>query len=156
MVKYDTSKDWRGKHPSYCLWSRTINQMLKHNLILTLFLTWKCNHIFHYFVKNSHVELNLPWGLKLKSGGSGRPFGSRVLGSLSSSKKGWMQASNCNIKRMLNPVLAFCSFSLVWNELNLQLCISDSVSTGKIGIQGPLPLEADAFGIPDIGTRYWC
>jgi len=31
----------------------------------------------------------------LKSGGSGRPLGRRVLGSLNSSKNGWMQASNC-------------------------------------------------------------
>jgi len=29
----------------------------------------------------------------LKSGGSGRPFGRRAFGSLSSSKKGWIQAS---------------------------------------------------------------
>lgn len=38
----------------------------------------------------------LPWGLKLNNGGSGRPFGRRVFGSLNSSKKGWTQASNCS------------------------------------------------------------
>lgn len=49
------------------------------------------------------IQLNSPWGLKLKSGGRGRPFGRRVFGSLNSSKKGWMQASNCstNVEKQL-------------------------------------------------------
>lgn len=37
--------------------------------------------------------------LKLKRGGKERPFGSRALGSRSSSKKGWAHASNCNMEK---------------------------------------------------------
>lgn len=37
----------------------------------------------------------IPWGLKLKSGGRKRPFGRRVFGSRSSSKKECVKASNC-------------------------------------------------------------
>lgn len=37
----------------------------------------------------------IPRGLKLKSGGRKRPFGRRVFRSRSSSKKGWVKASNC-------------------------------------------------------------
>jgi hypothetical protein len=36
----------------------------------------------------------IPWGLKLNSGGRKRPLGRRVFGSLSSSKNGWINASN--------------------------------------------------------------
>jgi hypothetical protein len=54
------------------------------------------------------MESRLPCGLKLKSGGNGRPLGKRQLGSRSSSKKGCTQASNCiqpnKIKRKLAPV----------------------------------------------------
>jgi len=51
-----------------------------------------------YWLQNclsSEIWEERPWDLKLKSGGRGRPLGRRVFGSLSSSKKGWMQASNC-------------------------------------------------------------
>lgn len=40
------------------------------------------------------------WGLKLNNGGRKRPFGSRVLGSRSSSKKGWIKASNAVLRRL--------------------------------------------------------
>lgn len=38
-------------------------------------------------------SVTLPWDLKLKRGGRGRPLGRRVFGSLNSSKNGCMQAS---------------------------------------------------------------
>lgn len=48
---------------------------------------------------------SLPWGLKLNNGGRKRPFGSRVLGSRSSSKKGWIKASNCiKLKVLLEQI----------------------------------------------------
>nr|ABO80464.1 hypothetical protein MtrDRAFT_AC140550g35v2 [Medicago truncatula] len=41
------------------------------------------------FCNNEHIsQEDSPWGLKLNSGGSGRPLGRRVFGSLNSSKKG--------------------------------------------------------------------
>lgn len=52
------------------------------------------NRIQHGLSERAIDEKERPAGLKLKSGGSGRPLGSRVLGSRSSSKNGWMQASN--------------------------------------------------------------
>lgn len=47
-------------------------------------------------------NVDLPWGLKLKSGGRKRPFGKRVFGSRSSSKNGWINASNCIRKTRSN------------------------------------------------------
>jgi len=48
---------------------------------------------------NKKNKGTVPCGLKLKSGGSGRPLGRRVFGSLSSSNNGWIQASNYNNTR---------------------------------------------------------
>jgi hypothetical protein len=49
------------------------------------------HEIFPLLVYFSTVTL--PWDLKLKRGGRGRPLGRRVFGSLNSSKNGCMQAS---------------------------------------------------------------
>ena len=43
-----------------------------------------------------------PCGLKLKRGGNGRPLGRRVLGSRSSLKNGWTQASSWQRKSIFN------------------------------------------------------
>ena len=42
------------------------------------------------------MNLKLTSCLKLKSGGNGRPFGRRALGSRRLSKKGCVHASSCN------------------------------------------------------------
>lgn len=63
------------------------------------FMECHYNHINNPKTRGNYTlpcGLGIPWGLKLKSGGRGRPLGSLVLGSLNSSKKGWTQASNCN------------------------------------------------------------
>jgi len=43
----------------------------------------------------AYSKINIPWGLKLNSGGRKRPVGKRAFGSRSSSKKGWVKQSNC-------------------------------------------------------------
>jgi hypothetical protein len=64
--------------------------------------TYECNAMKWFCLRacsgtsRSTVSGGIPessCGLKLNSGGSGRPFGRRAFGSLSSSKKGWIQAS---------------------------------------------------------------
>lgn len=44
-------------------------------------------------------KINVPWDLKLNSGGRKRPVGKRAFGSRSSSKKGCVNASNCTTYR---------------------------------------------------------
>lgn len=73
-----------------------------------------------------YKELNSPGALKLKSGGRGRLFGSRVFGSLSSSKKGWIQASNYN-QRVLHLDVTFLQYtrSHIFKYEDLLQCIVD-------------------------------
>lgn len=60
-------------------------------------------------------DITLTSCLKLKRGGNGRPFGSRKLGSRSSSKKGWAHASSwikiktTNVKGNLTTII-YCRY----------------------------------------------
>lgn len=53
----------------------------------------------------AYSKINIPWDLKLNSGGRNRPFGKREFGSRSSSKKGCVKASNYTTQSKNHKIL---------------------------------------------------
>lgn len=67
--------------------------------------------------------VTLPWDLKLKRGGRGRPLGRRVFGSLNSSKNGCMQASIWRmILRSEHIISHSISICTLWGNKNKWSC----------------------------------
>lgn len=96
---------------------------------------------------------DLPWDLKLNKGGRGRPLGRRVLGSLSSSKNGWTQASNWIIQEMNGRRKGEQLYNISTEQpkllkSHLQQCSANLGNTGKTDIRGRLLLGVDVFGKP--------
>ena len=100
------------------------------------------------------VPWSLPWALKLNNGGRKRPLGRRVFGSRSSSKNGWIKASNCtNVNQIIHQRPKWLTFILE-SFFYLPLCFGGSESTEVVSKRDPRLLEAFSCGISEIEDVY--